>query len=827
MANLPGDHGQYLQLSTPTWLCAPPTRECDQQAARLAEEMSRCWRRGERVPVEEFLQKQPDLWDNPEAAAHLVYEEICLRQELDSVAAAADVVKRFPQWERELGLLLDCHQIIQTDACGPELPAAGDSIGDYEIIAELGSGAVGKVVLAAQLSLERRLVVLKFTPLGLRRDHESFSLARLQHTHIVPLYAVQHFDREGLRALVMPYFGGTTLDRLLEQIQTVPADERGGKHLSDALEQTSLPGVPEPSASPGQGWLADADYVQAICRIGLCLADALRYAHERGLVHFDLKPANILLTADGQPMLLDFHLAQPPLKVGDSGPQRLGGTPAFMAPEQEECLKAVRAGQPIPCGLDGRADLYGLGLTLYHALGGPSATEAHDFSPLRAHNSKVSAGLEAIIHKCLARDPKERYADAGSLADDLERHLSSRPLRGVANRDARECWHKWRKRQPLALTLWLTFLVVLGSAFSVGSSLYHRYREAEQALFQGIECLDKPDLTQAQTLLEHGRSLAGGLPFRLIHWAGGMDLPGRIEVYLSYVHQRQQAFRRLEQVQQLHNLVDHLRTLYSAEHINRGELAPVLHEIRNVWMERENLATMLVEMTGEPQHAGFQADLRDLGIIWADLCERLQAAGTVHASRQEALQILQQAENLFGSSWVLQQQWQALARLLCPEFEAHEALVPPNTSWEHIARGRYLLRERSPEEAIAAFDAALDLEPLSYWAHYYRGLATYRLKRHAESIESFSTCIGLSSAPAECFYNRGLAHVALGQHDLAILDYGRALRLNPNLWAAALNRGVLYMEMMDYARAAADFRRATEAAGPERLAAIHNLNLIP
>ena len=88
-----------------------------------------------------------------------------------------------------------------------------------------------------------------------------------------------------------------------------------------------------PVEGPACRFLDRASYVQAVCWIGVCLADALQYAHERGLAHLDVKSSNVLLAADGQPLLLDFHLARELLPAGSPAPVSLGGTPGYMAPE--------------------------------------------------------------------------------------------------------------------------------------------------------------------------------------------------------------------------------------------------------------------------------------------------------------------------------------------------------------------------------------------------------------------------------------------------------------------------------------------------------------
>src|SRR5262249_33972169 len=131
-----------------------------------------------------------------------------------------------------------------------------------------------------------------------------------------------------------------------------------------------------PARGPARRLLERASYVQAVCWVGSCLADALHYAHEHGLVHLDLKPANVLLTAGGQPMLLDFHLARAPLAParaapGGGGAGGAGGTADYMPPEQRAARAAVSEGRPVPAAVDARSDLYSLGVLLYRALGGP------------------------------------------------------------------------------------------------------------------------------------------------------------------------------------------------------------------------------------------------------------------------------------------------------------------------------------------------------------------------------------------------------------------------------------------------------------------------
>jgi serine/threonine protein kinase/Tfp pilus assembly protein PilF len=728
--------------------------------ARLADELARRWRQGDCLPVEAFLTLH-HLEAEPEIAVPLIYEEMCLRRERGQEAAPEEYLRRFPHWRRELEMLLFCHDLFETRPA-PLFPEVGESLGGFELLAELGRGLHGRVFLARQPALADRPVVLKLTP---RSGREHLSLARLQHTHILPLLSVQDDPARGLFLLCMPYFGGASLARILDS--SPGRKVRSGRQLVECVGavQAAAP-VSWRERGPARVFLLGASAAEAVCWLGACLAEALHYAHEQGLVHLDVKPSNVLLTADGQPMLLDFHLAREPLPAETPPPPWLGGTPAYLSPEQQAALDAVQADGKVPAAVDGRSDVYSLGLLLYELLGGRVPTSTNQV-PLHRLNPDVPVGLSDVIAKCLLPEPGQRYASAAALAADLRRELADLPLFGVRNRSLRERWRKWRRRQPQGLALWGLLAAVLTA-------------------------------TAAATVL---------LTLHLRHPAPEESV------------QRE----RVRAATELHQLADRVRFLYGVESLPPSRLRQLEAQCRDLWDRGEEIAGRLqtdFEPGGKQQ---IQEDLLDLGILWTDLHVRLAPAGDRPRARHEALQVLDRAEAMFGPSPVLARERQSHLRALGL---AETASAPqPRTAWEHYALGRSLLRGGRLEEADHEFRRALDLQPGGLWPNFYSGLCASRSGRYQEAVMAFSACAALTPDSAGLLCNRAAALEALGAGDEALRDYDRALQLDPTLAPAALQRGLLHFRARRYAEAVRDLETALDN-GAEPATARYNLALV-
>ncbi len=772
----------------------------DDLVETLVEAIAADWKQGIRTSAEDVMARHPGLDD--EAAIRLIYEETCLRRESGQEVPTSEVVRRFPRGRAELEILLRCDRLMRPP--GPAVfPEVGDRLGDFDLLAELGRGASGRTFLASQPALADRPVVLKLMP-GYLDEH--LSLASLQHTHIVPLYSAQLFPDRGLRGLCMPYLGGANLSRLLADLSEIDPARRTGRDLLEALDRDR---VGDPPSGPFRRFLERASYVRAICWIGACLADALQYAHDRGLVHMDVKPSNVLIAGDGQPMLLDFHLARGPVVPGLEDIDRLGGTTGWMAPEQQSAIEAIRHGRAVEAGVDGRADVYSLGLLLDQALGG---LEGKIERKLSRRNPAVSVGLADIIEKCLRRDPKDRYASPGALAEDLRRHLEDRPLRGVPNRSLPERWRKWRRRRPHALTRGSAGLSTLAAALVVlgiaGESYRHRVAEVDAALADARRLRIAGQFAEAIHSADRGIDLARPWPF--------------VNARASALEGERRLALRGKQAREIHELADLLRFQTGAGFALTDSARSIERRCRAIWDDRAIFDIPGEPRLDEPTEQRLGEDLVELATVWADLHVRLAPSGSEDEARREALKVLDEAAAGFGSSPALARERYEVARAIGLPDLGDGPVPEPRSAWEHRELGRSLLRADRFDAAADEFRAAVNLDPRDFWANFHLGVCDYRLGRFEDALSAFGICIALSPGTAQCYFDRGLALESLGRLDRAELDYSKALERDPSLAAAAFNRGLLAYKAGRPRDAEKDFRRALKSdPGPSLAGPIH------
>jgi tetratricopeptide (TPR) repeat protein len=462
--------------------------------------------------------------------------------------------------------------------------------------------------------------------------------------------------------------------------------------------------------------------------------------------------------------------------------------------------------------VDGRSDIYSLGIVLCEALGGTAPIAAGQPRPLHLCNSQVGIGLSDVVSKCLAGDPSERYPSMAAFASDLRRHLANLPLSGVRNRSIKERWRKWKRRRPHGVALTGMMLAVLTATGTVALGAVSHFarivNEASAALDAGQWLMDKKEWDWAISTLDHGLDLARGIPFqsRLAH-----ELDDRLRL----AKKARAAVDRATTADGLHRLINRVRFLYEAEHLRPEGLRELQASCRALWENR----TRIVQGVDLDATAALEPviceDLLELAILCGHLEVRLASEGAKEEAHRKALVILEEAEDLFGPNPVLVEEGKIHAlpgsnpgrRLPITGMRVEAA---PTPAWQHYALGRALLRCGDLEKSIQELEQAVRLQPRGLWPNFYVGLCAYRLRRYADAVAAYSVCVGTAPEPAGCFYNRALAFDALGCTEQALRDYDQALRLDPSLCVAALNRGMLHYRAKRYAAAIADLQRAAE-----------------
>ncbi len=484
---------------------------------QLAESFQARLRRGERPSLEEYVARCPERADDIRELFPALVEMEQLKPLVEAVAGLVDQpptpakphagpVLHHPQRLGDYQIL----RVIGSGGMGVVYEAEHES-------------------LKNRVALKVMHPRFRTDPTYLRRFHtEARSAARLHHTSIVPVY--DYGEHDGICYYAMPLIAGVGLDQVLEDVRRLratddpknapetngqaeqpaaepvaelhravthglltgrfstgpatptgteppptlavndgPRDATSGKRQEANVVVSAASGSDSGSESHTMAGQSESVYHKEIARLAGQVADALDYAHRQGVVHRDIKPSNLLLDARGNVWVTDFGLAK--FVEGDDLSQShdLVGTLRFMAPER---FRGVT---------DRRADIYAVGATLYEMLTLQPAFAERDQirlmvqithqppEPLRQHDRRIPRDIETIVLKALAKDPKDRFATAGELRDELRRFLEGRPIRSRPVGPAEQFW-RWCKRNPALAAASIT-AAVLTILLAIGSTI--------------------------------------------------------------------------------------------------------------------------------------------------------------------------------------------------------------------------------------------------------------------------------------------------------------------------------------------------------------------
>lgn len=349
----------------------------------------------------------------------------------------------------------------------------GERLGKFVILSELGRGSMGVVYEALQEDLKRK-VALKILPANIALDakqvrrfrREAESAAKLHHDNIIPIFEVGEIDNTH-------YFTMALID---------------GRHFGAVGRRD-------------RAWIMEAS------RITRDAARGLAHAHENNVIHRDIKPSNLILDRSGRVFVTDFGLARLTESASLTSTDAIVGTPKYMSPEQ------ILPGQRV---LDGRADIYSLGATLYEVITGRPPIDAPSVQAFisavledrppnpRKFNREIPHDLATIILRCLEKDPDDRYAKMGDLADDLDRFLAGERIRAKPKGSLALAYEVLRRHRVISALSALSLIAVVALLLVMGRSTQVERDLDLQTEIAGIEQEKDEDLAieRAETLLK-------------------------------------------------------------------------------------------------------------------------------------------------------------------------------------------------------------------------------------------------------------------------------------------------------------------------------------
>jgi len=712
---------------------------------------------------------------------------------------------------------------LGSDGAGEDVPDVPERIARFAVTRLLGEGAFGRVYLAYDGQLEREVAVklakaeTVCTPLQIERFlREARAAARLRHPHIVPLFEAGRDDTG--------YY--------------IASAFIAGQTLAAALQAGRF------------------DFVRT-AQVVRALAEALAYAHEQGVVHRDVKPANIMLDDKGQPLLMDFGLAtlrDDVEKLTHEGV--IVGTPLYMAPEQA----AGRRDEVGPA-----SDQYSLGVVLYQMLCGQTPfagpREVVLFNhfgveprPPRQVDRRVPRDLETICLKALAKKPAERYAGCQQLADDLRRWLDAEPIQ-ARRASVMERTIKLARRKPTAAGL-VAVCLLLAVVVGIVSTLYlsvknaaiwdrlvrqeksQKTREEVSGLLQQAEKPEKERrFAEANTVIDLAEAALRNQPD-----LRAPDLEQKIERHRAMIKPGLQARSRLEQFTPLRD-----EALFHETHFTGLDLAQNQARLRDALGKALDLyglaggsnpaggVTDLVKQDRayltEAEHAELTAACYELLLVWAEA----EAAGTLGAKEPReqrkqqarlALALLERAD-LLGRAYGLETRVYHLLKARCEAWSKGEEFTPaqarqllagrPQGVLDSFLAGLESYKAGQYKEAAVDCEEALRLDSRHFWARYTLALCQLRDGKWVDARASLTVCLQQRDfVMARVLRGFAASSQAAGKNNASLFadaraDLDQALRQDCTplvQYVGRVNRGVLFIQQRQWQEAIEDLQEA-------------------
>jgi serine/threonine protein kinase/tetratricopeptide (TPR) repeat protein len=674
-------------------------------------------------------------------------------------------------------------------------------LGNYEILEEIGHGAMG-VIYRARQRHSRRIVAVKrvLTYDTESRDalvrfrREAEAAASLDHPNILPIYEVSETEH-GLPFFSMKFATGGSLRDLASSLRHEPRE---------------------------------------CVRLMAKVASATEYAHRHGILHRDLKPGNILLDGRGEPLVTDFGLAKWLDTTTDlTATLTAFGTPGYIAPEQAGAVS----------GLTPAADIYSLGAILFELLSGrPPFVGANALSvirqatespapKLRSLEPSLDRDLETICARCLERDPKARYRSAEDLATDLERWLDNRPILARPVSVPARMW-RWSRRNP-------KLVVTAATCLFLGAAAIWFFRDkfpvasAVGPPEKSIAVLPFVDLSQAkdQEYFCDGMSeeilnaLAKVDGLRVVARTSSFSFKGK-NANVSEVGKKLNVENVLEgSLRREGNRVRISAQLINARNGFHLWSETYERELQDVFALQDEITRSIVDALklklaiSLPAHEQRNTEAYDLylqGLYFSNKSSEQDL--------QKALNFFQRAldkDPTFSRAWTgISKVWYFLADVYVKPLEAYpasraaaeKALALNEKDDEahcYLSEAKRVL-DWDLEGQDAELKRALELDPNSAPAHFFLGLLPLFRGQPNEGLRLILEAKTLDPLSPITSYVATAAYLANDRVDDAIAEGQRTMQLDPNYFYLDSKLAAAYREKGNFAEALALYTRAQE-----------------
>jgi serine/threonine protein kinase/Flp pilus assembly protein TadD len=854
-----------------------------------------------------------------ESQLAVVVEEYLAALEAGQKPDPAEFVARYPDIANELGKCLDGLELVHrvgpqlTSAThSPNVVVADPAgtvatLGDFRIVREIGRGGMGVVYEAEQLSIGRR-VALKVLPFAAMLDkqqlnrfkNEARAAGTLDHPNIVAIhsvgversvhfYAMQLVEGESLAQVIA---------RLREELEASSEErEAADKFCRDAEVRRSgaRPAEEMPNAdcglrnedveatvahnsarriphsafdtqpiaalstirAPRSSPLAPhpSEYFRSIARLGVQAAEALDHAHQNGILHRDVKPANLLVDDAGKLWVTDFGLARLETDAGMTMTGDLIGTLRYMSPEQALAKRVV---------VDHRSDVYSLGATLYELLTLQPPFDGEDRQELlrkiafeepkapRHVNARIPQDLETIVLKAIEKNPTQRYATAAELAADLRRYLDHEPIKakplGWRGRAV-----KWARRHPVGVRAAVASISAAAVIIAIAVGWVLRDRAARQkvaestaqlALDEATRLIDQQKWPEAAAAIQRAEDVLSESSSEEPVALQAKNLQRDIAMVLKSQEIRNRKFTSSQRV-----------SVASDENPNQfvGTTAPEKSRLYLQWfkeygidvaslpvdeaVKRIRTTTIALELALDLDAcATILRHTRDP--LWTKCSEiarqidpdpwRCQLRDTLSMDVNDRREALRELAATVGDAGLNPRTASMFASLMFDAGEFNAAIEPlkatqrnfPNDFGANMSLAFALANSEPPQyfESAAYARAAIALRPIDAEAYGQLGLALHRVGRIQDAAEiaaAYRAAMRLDPMMPGPHLNLGLLLDELDQTDDAIANYREEIRLNPKHGTAYLCLGWNLRERGDFEGAADIYDAAISIAADE------------